>query len=189
MEVRSLVRGSSMLLFSAALTLTMLSQLPSHSFDRMRRSDLFGLIPNWKFFAPVPATRDHEVFHRLRNPDGTWQDWQRTSPPAPRRFLHLVWFPGRRADKGVFDHASELAQLAVTVDPVELVLSSSYRTIAATVGRCVRVAGDIPVHQFAIITHAGSDDAVLPEVVLLSPALGSPSVGASSPVPLSPVGP
>lgn len=167
--VRDIVRAAALPVFGTALALTTLSQLPGHSFDRMRRKDLFGLIPNWKFFAPIPATNDHEVFHRIRGAEGDWQDWQRTSPPAPRRLVHLVWFPGRRADKGVFDHASELAQLAVTAEATELALSPSYLIVASTVERRVAQQGPAAAHQFAIIKHAGSDESVAPEVILLSP--------------------
>jgi hypothetical protein len=171
--VRDAARLLGLGLFGTGLAVTAFSQMPGNSFDRIRRKDFFGLIPNWKFFAPIPATDDHEVFHRIRGEDGTWQDWQRTSPPMPRRLAHLVWFPGRRADKGVFDHASELAQLAATADPTELVLSSSYLVVAATVRRRVGELRPVPAHQFAIIKHAGSDESVTPEVVLLSPAFES----------------
>lgn len=174
-SLRVVSRTAAPLVFGIALALTVISQLPGQSFDRVRRRDVFGLIPNWKFFAPVPATRDHEVFHRIRSSDGEWQGWQRTSPPAPRRLVHLVWFPGRRADKGIFDHATELAQLAAAADPAELVSSSSYLVIAAAVQQRVNKNLDSQEHQFAVIRHAGADESVVPEVIVLSPAF--PSVG------------
>lgn len=176
-NIRVAARTAAPFVFGAAVALTAISQLPGQSFDRLRRRDLFGLIPNWKFFAPVPATDDHEVFHRIRSSDGEWQEWQRTSPPAPRRLAHLVWFPGRRADKGIFDHATELAQMAAVADATELVLSSSYLVVAAAVQRRVNEIANSHGHQFAVIKHAGADESVAPEVIVLSPAFQPADAG------------
>ncbi|WP_315072494.1 hypothetical protein [uncultured Microbacterium sp.] len=180
-SARSLLRSAALPLFGTALALTALSQLPGHSFDRIRRQDLFGLIPNWKFFAPIPATDDYEVFHRIRSDGDDWQDWTRTSPPAPRRLVHLVWFPGRRADKGIFDHASELAQLAITASAAELVLSPSYLVVTAAVQRRILSLDGVAAHQFAVIKHAGADESIAPEVILLSPEFGPSSTTNESP--------
>ncbi|GAA1113312.1 hypothetical protein [Arthrobacter flavus] len=156
--------------FSGGLVITFLSQLPGNAFDRLRRTDVFGLIPNWKFFAPVPAMEDHELFHRAQLQSGDYSTWTRTSPPAPRQLAHLVWFPGRRADKGIFDHASELVQLTIADGLEDVGVAPSYRLIQASAEAAVRrTHPDAPAYQFAIVRHAGFDDSVEPQVALLSP--------------------
>jgi len=120
-------------IFVTGIAVTVFSQLPSSAFDRMRRRDIFGLIPNWKFFAPIPATTDYEIFHRIQTLGDEWTDWQRSSPPAPRSIIHLVWFPGRRADKGIFDHVSELVQVISTERLAEVTQHPSYKIVHATV--------------------------------------------------------
>ncbi|MFJ4650741.1 hypothetical protein ACIP5Y_05615 [Nocardia sp. NPDC088792] len=89
---------------------SVLGQHPDRSYDKVRLLDKTGadvLIPNWRFFAPNPATDDVHFLYRLANEDKTEHtEWEEAYPAARRRLVHAIWFPGRRIEKSVFDVSS-----------------------------------------------------------------------------------
>lgn len=70
--------------------------------DRLRARDVFGLIPNFKFFAPQPVQHD---FHLLMRTvvDGAHGPWSQVAGPPERCWWHAVWNPDRRAFKILSD--------------------------------------------------------------------------------------
>ncbi|WP_414504475.1 hypothetical protein [Streptomyces sp. NEAU-L66] len=91
-------------------TVTVLSQHPNVTFDRLRQYDRLGmLIPNWRFFAPRPSRHDYHLLFRTLSTSGEQSEWRPASRLDGRTWSQAVWFPRRRESKAVFDLCSELA--------------------------------------------------------------------------------
>jgi hypothetical protein len=78
----------------------------------IRLLDGLFLIPEWKFFAPNPARGDFHLLYRDRLADGTLTPWTEVAPGEPRRWWNIVWNPGRRGRKALFDAGVEIGQEA-----------------------------------------------------------------------------
>lgn len=157
-------------LFAAAgIVVTLFGQVPSASFGRARSRDWFGVVPNWRFFAPTPAQHDFAVYTRPLAPDGRPTVWTRPRPIPERRLIHAVWFPGRRADKALFDLCGDLLPLLDIEDPSRIEHRPAFKVLRAWAIADLRAVGapDVP-HQLALVRYAGSDDRVAPEVVFTS---------------------
>ncbi|MDK6259793.1 hypothetical protein QP119_05060 [Corynebacterium frankenforstense] len=93
--------------FGAWLVATVLSQHPDSALDRVRRwDDGVGntVIPNWRFFAPNPAVEDVRIMYRFANKERTEHSaWKELQTISPRSIAQVLWFPGRREEKAVFD--------------------------------------------------------------------------------------
>ena len=153
------------------LTATFFSQHPNRLFDRFRARDKIGFwLPNWRFFAPEPAQNDFHLLHRTLSSDGIESDWTETHHMTQRKLAHLVWFPGRRTDKGIFDATADL--LGAIPFGGEVVLNSpAYRILAGFVLRRVRERSNEPIagYQFMLASSTGYDESTEPEEILVSP--------------------
>jgi len=160
---------------ASVLIATALSQHPNRAFDRLRGLDPFGLVlPNWRFFAPIPAMDDYRLLHRVQHADGSEGEWEETIPIAPRTLTQFVWFPDRRREKAVFDMTSELLARIPAGDDAVLGCAA-YRTldgiVRETIGRRSSAASTLePLgYQFLVARHAGFDERTEPEFLLVSP--------------------
>lgn len=148
---------------------TVIGQHPNRRFDRVRQVDTAALlIPNWRFFAPVPASMDFELLHRFRV-DGEVSEWGRTKETAARRLAHMAWFPGRRIDKGLFDVIGRFL-VAAEQQPDGYEAGADYRALLAFVRRTVaaETSGRADAVQFAIVRTGGHDDDVPVEELFAS---------------------
>ncbi|MEU9032972.1 hypothetical protein AB0D46_36820 [Streptomyces sp. NPDC048383] len=93
----------------AALTVTVLSQHPLRSFDRLRRFDpTLQMLPDWRLFAPQPVMHDFHLLYRAGEP-GHEGEWQVASTIAKRSASQFVWYPERRRDKAFLDLCQEVS--------------------------------------------------------------------------------
>jgi hypothetical protein len=147
------------------------SQHPLTAFDRLRRYDRLALLPNWRFFAPEPAQHDYRVLHRVLTADGGQTAWGATSHITPRSDLHIVWFPGRRREKAVFDVCGVLLERVETgAAAADLPAYHMLREFVEVAVR--REYRDRPLpqgYQFLIARHAGYDEEPDPDYLFLSP--------------------
>ena len=72
----------------------------------LRQHDFFGLVPEWKFFAPIPGRGDFHLLFRDFFPQGT-TDGPQLDIGGPRRWWNFLWHPHRREKKAAFDAARE----------------------------------------------------------------------------------
>ncbi|GAB3108902.1 hypothetical protein GCM10027160_07420 [Streptomyces calidiresistens] len=166
----------------AALVLvgTLSAQHPNPSFGRIARRDTFSaFLPNWRFFAPNPAQHDYHFFYRTLNTAGETSGWRPVEVIAGRRLHQILWFPGRRPEKAIFDIGTELLITldkgfdALTRLPAYRMLVGFLRDeIARGEERGSRDGN--PEHavkgfQFTLARAAGYDDSEEPEVIFVSP--------------------
>jgi hypothetical protein len=116
----------------------------------LRRKDLFGLVPDWRFFAPTPAKLDYHVLYRDRLVDGTMSDWTELQFGRPRRWYCFVWNPYRRDRKGMFDLVTEMARIIRDDGEEYLNASVAYLTFLTYVSGLPRMPGSV-ITQFCVM--------------------------------------
>ena len=93
---------------AAMLVVTVAGQHPFEQFSRFRAKDVLSLVPNWRFFAPNPCMHDSHFLYRTVDAAGNASPWHDGFTTETRKPQHIVWFPTRRADKGVSDACADI---------------------------------------------------------------------------------
>jgi hypothetical protein len=65
----------------------------------IKSRDFLHLIPNWRFFAPVPVRRDFHLEYRLRVPNSEVTPWMRIPLSDERGLRRAFWNPRKRLRK------------------------------------------------------------------------------------------
>jgi hypothetical protein len=75
---------------------------PSHKLAVLNR---ISVVPNWRFFAPVPLTADLAVMYRCADSpcNISRSNWHELRLDETRRWFNFVWNPHRRFRKAFFD--------------------------------------------------------------------------------------
>jgi hypothetical protein len=157
---------------SSLIVLTLWSQHPHPAFNRVRLKDNLSLIPNWRFFAPVPAQHDYHVYYRALDTDGGVSEWKPVHTITPRRNSQFVWFPSRRREKGLFDIVSELLPLLDSLGPRAVQNAPAYRLLENTLRWSIpgwEQSTTVDGFQFALIRHTGYELSTDPDIIFASP--------------------
>lgn len=154
------------------LLCTLAGQHPLPEFSRVRVRDVFSLLPNWRFFAPNPATSDYHFLYRTVDADGTASPWHDASGIEEREPLHILWFPTRRADKAVFDACQDIMP-ALEEGFGVAARTPGYRLVAEYVRALITSqggsAGAVGGFQFALASGTGYDVRYRPTIFFVSP--------------------
>lgn len=127
------------------------------------------MIPNWRFFAPVPARHDYNVLYRSRSALDKVGEWHEESFTVPRALGQVFWHPARRREKAIFDVASELFQVSPELkDPRAIQLSVSYLSLLNYLSRNVVHPPDQVDVQFLVARTALHEPKVEPQLLFLS---------------------
>lgn len=112
------------------LVVTTFTQHPNRSFDRLRDFDRYTLtIPNWRFFAPHPATNDYILGVRVRLADESQPtNWEMVNSYEPRRIGQMLFFPGRRGEKALADICGRVLGV-ISNSPQRLSSSPDYKLL------------------------------------------------------------
>ncbi|KQX65274.1 hypothetical protein [Streptomyces sp. Root1310] len=177
-ETSDLVTRGIEMALAAWLVATLLSQHPNRVFDRLRPMSFIGnLIPNWRFFAPLPARHDFHVLYRTLTTSGEQSEWKAASSITPRSWSHTVWFPKRRGEKAVFDLCFNLD--AARGKRVELEKTVEFALLRGCVARSIEendpVWPQLSGFQFLIVRHSGYDTSQAPEYMFASPFIEVPA--------------
>ncbi|MDX2935443.1 hypothetical protein [Streptomyces ipomoeae] len=175
---------------AAVLLLTLAGQHPHHDFNRVRARDHFSLLPNWRFFAPIPAQHDYHFLYRTVDAEGTASNWHDASGIVDRKPMHLFWFPTRRADKSVFDACQEILP-RLEQGFADAARTPGYRLITEHVRTRIAAEGEssrkVRGFQFALASGTGYDTRQGPQLMFVSPYVPLDPHAPSSP--LTPAGP
>ncbi|GGY03478.1 hypothetical protein ACFY8X_02305 [Streptomyces tanashiensis] len=153
----------------AALTVTVLSQHPLRSFDRLRRLDpTLQVLPDWRLFAPQPVMHDFHLLCRAGEP-GHEGEWQVASTIANRSVSQFFWYPERRRDKAFLDLCQEVS-FAVAEGSAPATATPAYRILRDYVGGYLAATGrPDETFQFMIMRTGGHDSEEPPTCTFLSP--------------------
>jgi hypothetical protein len=86
-------------LLSFWLVISFFGQFKTGLVSRLRGQDVFHLIPNWRFFAPVPARRDYHLEYRTFSRGGAPTRYVRVEFLRQRDWLSTIWNPSKRRRK------------------------------------------------------------------------------------------
>ena len=128
-----------------------------------QKIDPYGkYIPNYHFFCPEPARHDQNLMYRDKLADGDLGPWQEVVTTFPRRWLHMLWSPNHRLDKGMMDVANELVRFALMNgnDMARLSVTRPYLSILNMVTYSVEHDPRAVQTQFAIGHSAAPRSAV-----------------------------
>ncbi|MCV7527817.1 hypothetical protein M3D91_009770 [Micrococcus luteus] len=143
-------------------------------FDRghrfIRALDPTGLIvPDWRFFAPRPASHEYHLLYRDARPDGTMSGWNEVDLGADRRLRHIVWAPHRRLEKGLFDATTELMRVITDMrDPAVVRMSAAYLALLTVVTHSVSHQDGAVRTQFMLVRAAAHEPDVIPSIDYIS---------------------
>lgn len=155
--VTGLAIGIAVIAWLALSVLRYVTALEHHIASR----DVFYLIPQWSFFAPVPNRFDYHLFVRLRHDkDGHSTMWREVIIARQRYWYAFIWNPDRRLRKGFFDLCIALFSLK-DQDAVVVLVSLPYlHLLTISIAEASNYsANSYDMVQFAVgIASSGSPD-------------------------------
>src|SRR5579875_757837 len=116
-------------MFGGWFLLSFLAQSKSKYINKWKSKDLFKLIPNWRFFAPVPVRVDYHLEYRLLSRDYKKSSWEKAVPLAPRNNWCFLWHPEKRYRKALNTSINQLKKIAQTSGYIPAVKSYAYLAI------------------------------------------------------------
>ena len=146
----------------------------AQQFDRgnrfIRALDPTGLIvPDWRFFAPRPASHEYHLLYRDVMPDGAMTGWNEIDVGTDRSLRHLLWAPHRRLEKGLFDATTELIRVVEEVrDPAVTRLSAAYLALLTMVTHSAPHQDGAAKTQFMLARAAAHEPEVVPSIDYIS---------------------
>lgn len=96
----TLIEGALIILFAGWWLVSLGGQFKGSAITSLRSKDLLHLIPNWRFFAPVPARKDYHLEVRWTSGQKRVSRWSRVDILPPRHPLRtMLWHPEKRVRK------------------------------------------------------------------------------------------
>ena len=80
--------------------------------NRIRRLDVFLLLPEYRFFAPNPIQYDYHLLYQDEFGDGSVSGWTEVCKLPDRRVLDVVWNPRKRERKALLDAVNLLSEIS-----------------------------------------------------------------------------
>jgi hypothetical protein len=157
-----------LILYAVWFGCTVIYQFPNRIGRILGYADRFAVLPAWTFFAPNPSQNDFHLIVRDRDRDGSLSEFREVqSCKVARRWFTVVWYPSRRYVKCLHDLVGELATAAREYEISELVLTTSYLTLANFVSGLPREPS-AEVRQFAIVLSHGYQANQSPSLIFAS---------------------
>lgn len=145
-----------------------LRQIPRPWADRLCAWDVVGILPVWRFFAPMPGPFDFHLLYRDRLGDGvTVTPWMEHLPIPRRRAISLLWNPDKRYRKALLDLAQELARAQARGTPDQILISVPYLVILQYISALPRPE-PVAATQFALMVSEGAAYDPSPALLFLS---------------------
>ncbi|HEV2719766.1 MAG TPA: hypothetical protein VG323_07080 [Thermoanaerobaculia bacterium] len=117
--------------FSAWALISILAQFNLHSIRRLKSVDVFGLIPNWRFFAN-PVDHDSYLYYRDHSTAGV-TPWRRAFNSDDRHWYDSLWGPLRREEGAIYSSTLYLLAEAEALDAERLQQCAPYLNVLSYV--------------------------------------------------------
>ncbi|MFJ1934291.1 hypothetical protein ACIOGZ_16755 [Kitasatospora sp. NPDC088160] len=155
------------------VVLTVFENLPDDKLPIKMRLPFFPDLPQWRFFAPNPGIEDLYVFYRTRaTPADGWTTWANLAMRNEAKPLAVLWNPGSRVPKALFDMASQVRTLASNGAMFEWMLNSDgYNLMAGAVRDACRRSSESGDYQFMIVASVPTEGADGIKPIMISPEL------------------
>lgn len=145
--------------------LSILNQISPQISLRLSFLDRLDLLPNWKFFAPVPGTQDFRIVYQDSTSDevaGSWREWDVIV--SGRKLVDGAWNPRKHFQKAAIDvaqilllDAAKIRDLGIDKSRKEaaLKLTWSYCAILKQVSELPKAKEGAIYRRFAILKSHG----------------------------------
>lgn len=146
---------------SAWFIISLVFQFSSKAKLVIAKYDIFGLIPSWSFFAPIPGTSDYRLVYRDTTKDNTFSEWEEVLFYEKFSVSRVFWNPQKVEIKALSDicqiFLKEMTSDFYKTNPKMLMVTTSYIALLAKV--CNEPKPSVSVErQFAILTSKGYDE-------------------------------
>ena len=171
-RARSVLLALAQSALVAHIVVTAFENLPPNQVSLGMRLPVFKKIPQWRFFAPNPGVEDIYLMYRTRQGEqASWGPWQDLSLQSKSSTVAVIWNPGTRKAKALFDATQQLRILAGYGSSFEWMVSSDGFHLVSDVVRATCAAehgrGD---YQFMIVASMPAEGKAGLRPVLVSPA-------------------
>ena len=136
------------------------------------KMDLFGLLPNWTFFAPNPGVSDYFLLYRVKFSDGKISEYKNISL-RNKRIVNAIWNPYKRRQKALNDFVQELRSYINEIhsngrDPATIKISHGYIALLHYCSALCHSINNKDSIQFTILESFGHFETQKPKLVLNS---------------------
>ncbi|HEY8928347.1 MAG TPA: hypothetical protein VIM55_04100 [Mucilaginibacter sp.] len=128
---------------------------------------IFHLIPNYRFFAPVPIRRDFHLEYRIMDPSVGTTAWSRVRFFEERNMLSALWYPDKRMRKAFNTYVRRIIRILHSTNPKAVTKTTSYRHIANYIENSDQ-ARNSNGFQFKIVSEQTFDKTAPRRQVLIS---------------------
>lgn len=146
---------------SAWFIISLVFQFSSKVKSKVAEHDVFGLIPSWSFFAPIPGTSDYRLVYRDYKQNETFSEWSEVSFYKKFSLLRVVWNPQKVEIKALSDvcqiFLKEVTSDFYKANPALLRVTTSYIALLSKVCNEPKPY-DSRERQFAILTSTGFNE-------------------------------
>lgn len=151
--------------FTVWIALTILGN--TKKFEKLLGKSIFiFFLPQYRFFAPIPARGDYHLLYKDYYEDGYATDWTEISLIQERKPWNIIWNPGKRERKALFDVVTDLSKHVVMRDPI-IKLSVPYLLILNFISSIPRSTSPYAT-QFLLVLSHGSCSGKDPDVFFIS---------------------
>lgn len=135
----------------------------------LTRIDLFGILPNWSFFAPIPGTSDYRVMFCDYDQLDEKSDWIEIDMgfKHTRRF-DFIWNPKKYFQKAIIDLIQSLILEYTNCREKELVQFSWSYLVLLQIVMSERKSKNSVLRQFAIVSTTGFKNDRKLELIFIS---------------------
>ncbi|MFT4850716.1 MAG: hypothetical protein ACI83B_003276 [Sediminicola sp.] len=129
---------------------------------------IFRLIPNYRFFAPLPISRDYHLEYRvLKKSSLRPAKWDRVQFYSERSTLSAIWYPDKRKRKAFNTYAKRIIRLLRSYSIKSAKRSISYRHLLIYLQNISKGKNNFGL-QFRIISERSFDKKPDRRLVLIS---------------------
>lgn len=147
--------------------LSFISQL-NEKVRKIFNRNIFHLIPNYRFFAPLPISRDYHLEYRVLKASSLRPTkWNRIQFYSERSTLSAIWYPDKRKRKAFNTYAKRIILLLRSYSIESAKRSISYRHLLIYLQNISRGKNSVGL-QFRIISERSLDKEPGQRLVLIS---------------------
>lgn len=128
----------------------------------LKKKDYFQLLPNYKFFCPIPVKFDYHLYIRREEVNNTISEWEYLSCYNNKRIFHSIYNPEKRDRKAFFHFVKHVKKYSH--NRKFLLSTAKYLTLLDFIKKRTFKAGAVAV-QFKIIYKRDWDERI-PEKLL-----------------------
>lgn len=135
--------------------LSFISQLNTKVRKKFNRQ-IFHLIPNYRFFAPLPISRDYHLEYRVLSRHLRPTKWKRVEFYGERSLFSTLWYPDKRKRKCFNTYAKRIIRVIRAYNKKAAKRSISYKHLVTYLQNLNEGKNSVGL-QFRIISERSND--------------------------------